>query len=381
MEYENILHSIGEFGKFQKTQVFFIVFSLIPYSWFSFCNTFYSVSPAHYCRVYDNQIFEKNSTLKICTIPYGTDNNGKAWDSCARYDVKVPEMTISNGSVDDCSYGKRTVDCNNGWVYDRSTFTNTQIMEFDLVCENDWLKQLSKTTYGIGVMCGTLLYGQLSDMIIKESARWLIQKERTEEAGKVIQEIAHWNNKTYDYELDMPHTSEAGKECENTTKREVENANTEKIGEANGLTALDLFRSPELRINTFNMCFYTFSVGIMYGGMSFNSNYFSGKVYTLYMLSCLVGIPANLLALWLFNCMPRRWLLCTTMTLNGALWISSAFIDNGVLRIVIITLAKICTTIALSVACAVCIEIYPTTLRSRLDEKSNEKRSLLNDSQ
>ncbi|XP_077990705.1 organic cation transporter protein-like [Glandiceps talaboti] len=416
MEFENILKSIGEFGKFQ-TQVIFIFIAIIPYTWFSFCNTFYSVSTAHYCRVYDNQSFEKNSTLKICTIPYATSKPGvKMWDSCTRYRVNISE--ISNNSARDClqlNGETGTLDCDNGWIYDISTFTNTQIMEFDLVCDNDWLKQLSKTTYGIGIMLGSFSYSQLSDVygrrptlylsllsgtilnsvivflpnfysfiviqflmsfltggiyvvghvlvveivssqyrpfvltvckfgwamgsailgvismgchgdwrkvqlvialtsliyipyyfIIKESARWLIQKERTEEAGKIIQEIARWNNNVCEYKLETPHKDE--------------------VTEVTKFTLLDIFRSPGLRMNATNLCFYMLSTGMLYGGMAYNSNYFSDNPYTLYMLSCLVEIPANLLGLWLLGYLPRRWLLCTTMILTGVLWTSSAFI-------------------------------------------------------
>ncbi|XP_077990414.1 organic cation transporter protein-like isoform X2 [Glandiceps talaboti] len=450
MEFDNILHSIGGFGKFQKIQVFFMFLALIPFSWFSFCNTFYSVSTAHYCRVYDNQVFEKNSTLKTCTIPYGTDDDVQEWDSCARYDVNVSETTIFNGSFGDCSYGKRTIDCDNGWVYDRSTFTNTQIMEFDLVCEDDWLKQLSKTTTGIGIVVGAIPIGLLSDVygrkiilylslmsgtvlnlviaflpnfysvlivqclmsaltaginsmscvlvaeivspkyrpmavtivkigwsiggaivgvisigchgdwrkiqlvialtsliyipyywIIKESARWLIQKERTEEAGKVIREIARWNNKTYECEIIMSQNSTNGKKVENTSKEEMANASTER--------KYSLSR---------------FSIGIMYGGISFNSNYFCGEIYTLYMLSCLVEIPGILLGLWLLSYLPRRWLLCTTMILTGVLWFSTAFIGNVIIKIVIITVAKMSETVAHLTSATVRMEIYPTTLRN-----------------
>ncbi|XP_077990703.1 solute carrier family 22 member 1-like [Glandiceps talaboti] len=276
--------------------------------------------------------------------------------------------------------------CRNGW-----SIGSAIVGVISIGCHGDWRK------IQLVIALTSLIYIPYY-WLIKESPRWLIQKERTEEASKIILEIARWNNKTYECELDMPQNCENGKQVDNASREVIENASTERIGEIIGSTMIDIFRSPELRKYTINMCFYMFTAGIMYGGVSFNSNYFSSEIYTLYMLSCLVEIPANLLALWLFKYMPRRWMLCTTMTLTGATWISSAFIGiricqmtifedivrlvgNAILNIIIITVAKMCETVAYITAATVSTEIYPTTLRSRSKEKNNERRSLLNDSQ
>uniref|UniRef100_A0ABM0LUH9 Organic cation transporter-like protein-like n=1 Tax=Saccoglossus kowalevskii TaxID=10224 RepID=A0ABM0LUH9_SACKO len=95
-------------------------------------NTFLSASSDHYCRVHDNQTYQENSRLKNCTIPYEVDDGEVEWSKCDRYNV----------TDQDCYDGEA---------------------EFDLVCEKDWMKQLSKAIYPLGSLFGTAVIGQLSD--------------------------------------------------------------------------------------------------------------------------------------------------------------------------------------------------------------------------
>nr|XP_006825794.1 PREDICTED: organic cation transporter protein-like [Saccoglossus kowalevskii] len=158
MHFDDILPILGEFGRYQKFQLFLICLTSIPISYFLQANTFMSASSDHYCKVYDNQTFHDTSPLKNCTIPYDAD--GETWDSCSRYDVNV-SMGIS---PELCSQDSGTQDCDNGWVYDRSVYENTVVHEFNLVCNNDWMKQFSKSVVPFGNLFGGIIFGQLSDI-------------------------------------------------------------------------------------------------------------------------------------------------------------------------------------------------------------------------
>jgi OCT family organic cation transporter-like MFS transporter 4/5 len=62
------------------------------------------------------------------------------------------KMTF-NGSVIDCK----------SWSYDTSFYESSIITEWDLVCDKSWLVSFSQSSYMIGMMVSTILFGYLSD--------------------------------------------------------------------------------------------------------------------------------------------------------------------------------------------------------------------------
>ncbi|XP_063077134.1 solute carrier family 22 member 7-like isoform X2 [Engraulis encrasicolus] len=53
--------------------------------------------------------------------------------------------------------------CQNGWVFDNSTFKSTLATEWDLVCQDKGMNQVTATVFFIGVMMGAPVFGLLSD--------------------------------------------------------------------------------------------------------------------------------------------------------------------------------------------------------------------------
>ncbi|XP_077977695.1 organic cation transporter protein-like [Glandiceps talaboti] len=159
MRFEDILKYLGEFGRYQKIQYALICLVAMPCAYISLGNSFLSASSDHYCRVYDNQTYDANSPVKNFTIPYSVNDNGEIeWSQCKQYNVTGLSYTPED-------LGKREdqLSCDQGWVYDRSTYESTVVQEFDLVCDKDWLKQLSKSIILVGKLVGSLIFGQLSD--------------------------------------------------------------------------------------------------------------------------------------------------------------------------------------------------------------------------
>ncbi|KAJ8716710.1 hypothetical protein PYW07_003337 [Mythimna separata] len=58
--------------------------------------------------------------------------------------------------------GTNATCCDNP-VYDKSIFTRTIVTEWNLICKNDWLKDLTQTIFQFGVLSGSLLFGIASD--------------------------------------------------------------------------------------------------------------------------------------------------------------------------------------------------------------------------
>ena len=51
------------------------------------------------------------------------------------------------------------------WAYDKSHFSETVSMKWDIVCDNAYLRTLSGTLRMFGLLIGSLVFGWLSDVI------------------------------------------------------------------------------------------------------------------------------------------------------------------------------------------------------------------------
>ncbi|XP_070569254.1 solute carrier family 22 member 6-B-like [Ptychodera flava] len=159
MKFEEILTHLGEFGRYQKIQYLLICLIAMPCAYISLQNSFLSASTDHYCRVNDTQTYQETSPVKNFTIPYQVDDQGMiVWSKCERYNVTGLEYT-----PDGFAARQQKLECDNGWVYDTTTYENTVVQEFDLVCDKDWQKQLSKSIILFGKLMGSLVFGQASD--------------------------------------------------------------------------------------------------------------------------------------------------------------------------------------------------------------------------
>ncbi|XP_077978547.1 organic cation transporter protein-like [Glandiceps talaboti] len=159
--FDEILNTVGTFGRYQKFQCFFMINLCGITMLHQIGNTFYSASADHYCRVYNNQTYTDISPVKNCTIPYTTDGDDIVWNKCNRYDVNVSQEI----SAEVCfPRTNDTLSCDQGWVYDKTWYENTVVMEYDLVCDKDWMKQLSKSIVPLGNLIGVVSFGQISDI-------------------------------------------------------------------------------------------------------------------------------------------------------------------------------------------------------------------------
>lgn len=50
-----------------------------------------------------------------------------------------------------------------GYEYDRSIFKQNVIMEWDLICDRQWLEELSQSLVMVGIMLGNMIMGILAD--------------------------------------------------------------------------------------------------------------------------------------------------------------------------------------------------------------------------
>ncbi|XP_075948105.1 solute carrier family 22 member 7-like [Anarhichas minor] len=161
MKFDSILSEIDGFGKFQIKLVLIQILSRITLPCHFLLNNFMAAVPSHHCNVValdDGGIFGNLTLEQKLSVGVPADQDGTL-SSCQMFSKPQYQHLSSLNSSEDAA----TVQCQNGWVYDNSTFKSTLATEWDLVCSRKGMNKATVTIFFIGVMCGAPLFGYLSD--------------------------------------------------------------------------------------------------------------------------------------------------------------------------------------------------------------------------
>uniref|UniRef100_H2XQ74 Major facilitator superfamily (MFS) profile domain-containing protein n=1 Tax=Ciona intestinalis TaxID=7719 RepID=H2XQ74_CIOIN len=182
IDFDIILKHIGGLGRFQIILIFLVGYYSIPAGINSLAPVFINYTPAFRCSVpqFDTNPYYTNLTEnEILNLTTPLDKNGE-YDTCYRQRNKRVFhssfcVTLCNfaydynasycieGSLDCVNKSAAKIPCDQGYHYDRSIFPETVITEFDLVCDNKYLDALATSLYMIGVLLGSLIFGNISD--------------------------------------------------------------------------------------------------------------------------------------------------------------------------------------------------------------------------
>ncbi|XP_074486056.1 solute carrier family 22 member 7-like [Sebastes fasciatus] len=161
MKFDSILSEINGFGKFQIKLVLIQLISRITLPGHFLLNNFMAAVPSHHCNVStldDGDVFGNLTREQKLAVGVPVEQDGTP-SSCQMF--SKPQYQHLSGS--NSSENASTVQCQNGWVYDNSTFKSTVVTEWDLVCSRKGMDKATATAFFIGVMCGAPLFGFLSD--------------------------------------------------------------------------------------------------------------------------------------------------------------------------------------------------------------------------
>ncbi|KAF7651322.1 hypothetical protein LDENG_00112480, partial [Lucifuga dentata] len=161
-DYDETTAFLGAWGCFQKTVFFLLCVSIIP-SGFVFIFIFVGAIPSHHCL-----IPEVNLTQEWCNavIPVEMVNGKEELSSCSRYRLDVVRNLSAQGFIPGRDVNLTDLEqesCLDGWSYSKDIYQSTIVSEFDLVCSEQWKQPFTSTVFFIGVLCGSLFSGQLSD--------------------------------------------------------------------------------------------------------------------------------------------------------------------------------------------------------------------------
>ncbi|XP_061585924.1 solute carrier family 22 member 7b.1 [Cololabis saira] len=161
MKFENVLAEISGFGKFQMRTIALLIIPRMTLPFHFLLNNFIAVVPSHHCNVSsldDGPIFGNLSQEEKVVVGIPVQPNGDP-SSCRMFREPQYHLLFNAANTTDAP----TMPCENGWVYDNSTFRSTLATEWDLVCDNRSMNRATATIFFMGVMVGAAVFGYLSD--------------------------------------------------------------------------------------------------------------------------------------------------------------------------------------------------------------------------
>eukprot|EP00092_Neocalanus_flemingeri_P007851 GFUD01008476.1.p1 GENE.GFUD01008476.1~~GFUD01008476.1.p1 ORF type:complete len:593 (+),score=112.20 GFUD01008476.1:105-1883(+) len=189
---------------------------------------------------------------------------------------------------------------------------------------------------------------------LPESARWLLANGRTEEAEKIVREIARVNGKDLPstFRLQPPVTKDSGIKTRGSS-----------------LGFLQLFMWPNLRKKTL-ICYYMwFSTALIYYGLTLNSNTLGTDLFTTFSIGKLLEFPSITLVIFLLLKTGRRITLMVFYGLGGVSLTLTMFIPLNYFAyewpiLVLNLLGRISAINTLAVCYIYSAEVFPTVVRN-----------------
>lgn len=184
MAFTDLLDSLGGVGRFQLIYTALLLLPCSLLACHNFLQNFTAAVPHHHCRGPTNHTAAATNTSGAWLRAIVPLDQLGAPEPCRRFTEPQWALLSPNTSA----HEPATEGCKDGWVYDRSVFPSTIVMEvsggqggvggcppeaeagvplsplqWDLVCEARPLRDLAQSIYMAGVLVGAAVFGSLAD--------------------------------------------------------------------------------------------------------------------------------------------------------------------------------------------------------------------------
>ncbi|EZA57336.1 hypothetical protein DMN91_002573 [Ooceraea biroi] len=207
--------------------------------------------------------------------------------------------------------------------------------------------------------------------IIPESPRWLLSKNRIDEAEVIVQNMARINGKTvptnFLRRMEIEILKRQGVSC-NGRNSNGGNIDVEDRSPPPSATPMDLITNPNIRKKFFILAFDWVANAVVYNGLSYNTTNLGVSDYLAFFIGGIVEIPSYFITWYAMDRLGRRWVLCVTMLLGGLACVSCMFVPEADAVWVTVSLAmigKFGIAASFAVFYVFVGELLPTVLRSQ----------------
>ncbi|XP_022082249.1 organic cation transporter protein-like [Acanthaster planci] len=186
--------------------------------------------------------------------------------------------------------------------------------------------------------------------VLPESARWLMSRNRNEDAEKIVRKMAKVNK------VELP--ADLFEEDKNQEEQP-------EITVIRRYTYLDLVRTPNMCCKTINILFCWFVNNMVYYGISLSTSDLGVDHYLAAFVAGAVEIPAYIMAILSMQYIGRRLPLCLYLVASGIACVGATLFSPGAGRATVAMIGKFFITTTFGMIYTYSAEIYPTQLRSQ----------------
>ncbi|KAK9871378.1 hypothetical protein WA026_011633 [Henosepilachna vigintioctopunctata] len=210
-----------------------------------------------------------------------------------------------------------------------------------IISDRQWLQ----VVYGLH---GLLLIGHW--WLMDESPRWLWANGRYKESVEIVQKALEINGSPVT--INKAEFVSKGQANQRTTK-------TEEAGIS------DLFKTPNLRIKTLNVCLCWFANSLVYYGLSLSSGNIKGNPFLVFFIMALIELPGYVLTVVLMDRLGRRFITSFNMVVGGMCCIIAvSFTIGSLVSISFVFIGKFLIACSFAVIYNYSAELFPTVVRN-----------------
>lgn len=185
--------------------------------------------------------------------------------------------------------------------------------------------------------------------LMDESPRWLWMQGRSKEAIDIVDRGLKMNKQP---ELDKEYYLTKGKGSAATSEPPSANLS-------------DLFKTPNLRMKTLNVCLNWFANSLVYYGLSLSTGKLNGNPFFILFIMGLVEFPSYIAVVLLLDKLGRRSITSFLMLLGGICCIVAVQITQGsIASTTIVMMGKLFIAGSFAVIYNYSAELFPTVVRN-----------------
>ncbi|XP_055595322.1 organic cation transporter protein [Uranotaenia lowii] len=187
--------------------------------------------------------------------------------------------------------------------------------------------------------------------VMDESPRWLWMQNRRREAIDIIAKAVKMNGRGLKVDKEYYLSKDKGHFEEEAAPSQA------------GLA--DLFKTPNLRKMTLNVCLCWFANSITYYGLSLSSGKLGGNPFLILFLMAIVEMPSYIAISFLLDKLGRRSITSSLMIVGGICCIVAAYLTKGSIEsTTIVMFGKLFIAGSFAVIYNYSAELFPTVVRN-----------------